>query len=141
MSNLFDVASGEIHIGNHVTLRAGATPQELALAGLVFVRELNMKTGWIFKVTNSVVLAGHVVQFSLGFQDDVLKRASFGFTENPALDMSALFAEHNVFLRQQLGNPNSQNDRQSLYQYVWGEIASVWDPRGGGSSICVGWRL
>lgn len=140
MLNLFDVENGEVHIGNKLTLRAGSTSEQLSSAGLTFVREFDMKTQWVFRITAPIAIPSHEVQLALGFCDNRLKRASFGFVEDPALDMSALYNKHNAFLHQELGSPTSENEHRIQYQYKWGEIVSEMDLRGGGSSIWLAWR-
>lgn len=139
MEKLFNVTNGWVHVDNQIDLRGGISSQELILAGLVFIHEFDMKTGWIFRTTKPQALAGHVVQLALGFQGEGLKRVSFGFSKNPGQDMDSLFKEHNIFLQQELGAPFNQNDHQNLYQYAWGEIVSEFDPRGSGSFIQVSW--
>jgi hypothetical protein len=139
MPNIFDTSVGEIHVNNQVTFRAGSTPQELRTLGLMFDREIDMKTGWVFRTIGSQSLANHVVQFSLGFEAEALKRMSFSFAENPAREMDDLFKEHNRFLYQEIGVPNEQNTHQALYQFVWGEIVSEIDPRNGSAYIQVTW--
>lgn len=140
MSKLFDVTSGKVCIGSGVVLCGGSTPQELTLAGLVFTREFDMETGWVFRTTGPQDLMGHIVQLSLGFQYDLLKRVSFGFAENPNLDMDDLFKKHEAFLYQELGAPTHKSNHQTLYQYAWGEIVSEMDPRGSGCYILVTWN-
>ncbi|SMC28475.1 hypothetical protein SAMN02745857_03277 [Andreprevotia lacus DSM 23236] len=139
MTPFFDIARGEIHLKQGLSLRAGLTSQQLAQAGLAFIREFDMQTGWCFKTASAHTQSGQAIQLSLGFEHDHLKRLSFGFVNDPSLDGNALHKAHVDFLVHELGTPNSQNDRQSIYRFVWGEITAEQDPRGGGSYVIVSW--
>ena|SRR5882757_9910092 len=139
MIKFLDTLSGELHVTERITLRGGLTDRRIVSAGLPFVREIDMRTGWVFRTTGPHILQNHTVQFSLGFHGDALRRVTFAFTEERNLNIEDLFAKHNSFLRQEVGIPDNQNDRIMSYKFGWGGISSEIDPRNGTSSITITW--
>ncbi len=140
MPKLFDINCGEVYVGERIVLRQNSTLQELMIAGLIFSREIDMKTGWVFRVTGPYSLAGRNAILSLGFLSGSLKNVSFTFTEKAPANLEDLHEMQNKILLQELGVPDSQNDRQIIYRFSWGEIASELDPRGGACNIVVNWK-
>lgn len=140
MPKLFDTINGEIYIGEHLVLRQNSTPHELAKAGIVFNREFDMKTGWVFRTTGPHVLSGRLANLSLGFFGGSLRKVSFAFADKTITDSDDLHRMQNQVLMRELGTPDSQNDRQIIYRFAWGEIASETDPRGGACNIIISWR-
>lgn len=140
MLKLFDTQSGAIYVGERIILRKNSTQQELVTAGLVFSREIDMKTGWVFRATGPHLLSGHLANLSLGFMGDSLKNVSFAFAEKTITNLDDLHKIQNKVLIQELGVPDNQNDRQIIYRFPWGEIASETDPRGGSCYIIISWH-
>lgn len=139
MSYIFDTTSGAISLLPGLAFRAGMTLRDVEQKGVVFVREIDMKTGWVFRTTGSYNVSDHVIHLSLGFESDKLKRVSFSFVSKPDEDIRSVRQEHDRFLFQELGEPSGKNDHQTIYRFPWGEITSEIDPRGGFSQILVSW--
>jgi hypothetical protein len=138
MSKVIDVFSGAIHLNEKVSFHANMTPQELTAFGLVFDREIDMNTGWVFR-TIKHRLVERAVQFSLGFKDNALKRASFSLI-NGLNNTDDIYQENNQFLLQEIGPPYLQDKFQSLYQFHWGTIVSEIDPRNESAYILMNWQ-
>jgi hypothetical protein len=139
MPKLFDTKNGEIYIGDRMVLRKNLTMQELMVAGLAFSREIDMKTGWVFRATGPHFLSGRLANLSLGFLGGSLKNVSFAFAERATTHSNDLHNIQNKILMRELGTPDSQNDRQITYRFPWGEITSERDPRGGSCNIIISW--
>ncbi|MDR3480204.1 MAG: hypothetical protein P4L91_05765 [Burkholderiaceae bacterium] len=139
MPKLFDIKNGEIYVDERIVLRQNSTPQELVTAGLVFSREIEMKTGWVFRVTGPHQLSGRSANLSLGFLNGSLKTVSFAFAEKAIANLDDLHKMQNQVLIQELGTPDGQNDRQIIYRFPWGEIVSETDTRGGSCNIVISW--
>jgi len=136
---MFDTNSGAINILPELIFCAGMTLRDVEQKGVVFTREIDMKTGWVFRTTGPYEVSNHVIHLSLGFESNRLKRVGFSFASKPDEDIKAVRQEHDQFLLQELGAPSEKNDHQTVYRFPWGEIASEFDPRGGFSQILVSW--
>jgi hypothetical protein len=139
VSNIFDTNSGAINVLPKLTFRAGMTLRDVEQKGVEFVREIDMKTGWVFRTTGPYDISGHATHLSLGFENDLLKRVGFSFASKSDADIKIVRQEHDRFLLEELGEPSGKNDHQTIYRFAWGEIASEIDPRGGFSQILVSW--
>ena len=139
MSYMLDTSNGAINVLPELTFYAGMTLRDVEQKGVVFIQEIDMKTGWIFRTTAPYEVSGHVIHFSLGFESESLKRVGFSFASKPDEDTKSLREEHDRFLFQQLGGPSAKNDHQTIYRYPWGEIASEIDPHGGFSQVVISW--
>ncbi len=139
MSYIFDTNSGAINVLPKLTFRAGMTLRDVEQKGVVFTREIDMKTGWVFRTTGPYDVSSHATHLSLGFENDRLKRVGFSFASKFNDDIKSVRQEHDRFLLQELGEPSGKNDHQTIYRFPWGEIASEIDPRGGFSQVLVSW--
>jgi len=139
MSKLLDTNSGNFYVGAHFTLHANLKYQELVAAGMVFSREFNMKTGWIFRTTGPHLLCGHEANLSLGFLNDEIKTVHFALIEKNEMNSSDLLKIHNQFLLRELGAANHQSGDGIGYRFSWGVVESSIDPRGGSCEIVLSW--
>lgn len=140
MSKLLDTNNGNFYVGELFVLHANLMFQELVAAGMVFNREFDMKTGWIFRTTGPHLLCGHEANLSLGFLNGEIKRVNFSLVKRNGADLKDLLKAHNQFLLQELGVPNRQNGNGISYQFPWGAIESSIDPRGGSCDIVLSWN-
>lgn len=139
MINLFDISTGKITFTNDMVLQLDMTHDQCVGKGFVIRNEIDVRTGWVYKSTETVRSLGESIMLSLGFYLKQLKTVSISLVENYVDSNLSLFERHNIFLRGQLGEPDEQNARQIIYRYSWGEVASEIDPRGDGVYISVRW--
>jgi hypothetical protein len=135
---VFDTVQGALIIGGK-RLSANISSQDVLSRGYVFEREMDMKTGWVFRNTTKDNLEGHMVSPALGFQADQLKRVSVAFLEEDASG-GTLAERHRKFLAQELGIATRTSAAKVLYDYPWGQIAAEEDVRNGTSYIIVSWQ-
>lgn len=147
MGSFIDVVKGEIHVGN-LSLTKDMTFAEIIKAGFVFVRELDMKTGWVFRISKPYFLDEREAVLSLEFFEDTLKAVSFSFVEEgPALKfhevtmeyLSAIYKRQNEILFCELGRPDVQSSERTTYNYHWGLVSSVIDLKSWSCSVMVSW--
>jgi hypothetical protein len=110
------------------------TFQDVRSEGVTFKREIDMKTGWIYRMVGPYTINGHTVYPSLGFHNDVLQRMSLSFVHEEG-SLAELRDLHDTLLRQELGIPSTSNPHVTTYGFAWGEISSETDPRGGTAQI------
>jgi len=131
----FDVVHGSVKFGSKML--AGNMSFSDALAqGFIFEREIDMKTGWIFRTASEDGLDGHIVTPALGFQSDKLKKVSVTFFDEDG----SVSEHHREFLMRELGAPTKVSPTQTLYAYSWGRIAAEQDPRDNSSHIIITWQ-
>jgi hypothetical protein len=135
---IFDTVQGALTIAGK-RLTANLSPRDVLSAGYVFEREIDMKTGWVFRNTGKDVLGGHTVTPALGFHADQLKRVTVTFLDDTKDERRAV-DRHRDFLARELGAPTRTSAHQVLYDYPWGQISAEADPRNGTSYIVVSWR-
>lgn len=139
MSSIFDTQSGEVLISDQVRLCSDSKPTDLTAAGLSFVQEFNMETGWVFRTLEPIHVTGRLAKIALGFFNGLLRKLLFRFDCSADLDMYSSYADYNAFLLEELGEPTGQDIHRTLYQYRWGQILSEMDVRENNSSIWVIW--
>ena len=121
-------------MGPDFVFRLGMTLHDIREQGISFVRETDMKTGWITRTADYHIIKGHTIYPSLGFKNDILERISFSFTDEQ-VELPALRDMHDRFLVQELGQPTSRNTQTTSYTFPLGGISSDIDPRGGTAQI------
>lgn len=139
MSDIFNTANGTFNLDTKLTFLAGMTLGDVKQKGVKFVREFDMKTGWVFCTAGPYDVSGHGIYLSLGFEGDKLQRVGLSFISKIGDDVKDLREKHDRFLLQELGKPSEKNDYRTLYRFPWGEITSEFDPRGGSSQILIRW--
>lgn len=139
MSGLFDITNGAVSLDSKLTFLTGMTLQDVELQGVKFVREIDMKTGWVFRTAGPYAISGQDAYLSLGFENDKLQRIAFSFASEEGDDPRRLHEKHDRLLSRELGRPSEKDERNTIYRYPWGEITSEIDPRGGSCQILVRW--
>lgn len=140
MSKLLDTNNGNFYVGENFVLHANLFFQELVNNGMLFDREFNMRTGWIFRTTGSHLLCGHEANLSLGFLNDQLKMVNFSLVQKKEMESLGLLKMHNQFLLQELGMPNYISGDGVVYRFPWGAVESSIDPRSGSCDIVISWN-
>ena len=108
-------------------------------SNLIFVREIRVGTGWVYRTTSQFNIQGHTVQFGLGFNDELLRDAAFGFNDLSDLPAANRRETHDRFLASMLGVPSRRTPAATTYEFTWGTIESTFDPRTGQTDIIVTW--
>ncbi len=136
---IFDVVGGSVAIGGKV-LRGNMSLSDTVALGFAFEREIDMKTGWVFRTASRDTFGLHTVAPALGFQSNRLQRVSVAFLDEVGTLSGTLADRHRDFLSQELGAPSKTTITQALYVYPWGQIAAEQDARNGTAYIIVTWQ-
>jgi hypothetical protein len=136
---MFDKNNGSANLSNGIILAKNAALSDLKMAGIIFTQEIDMETGWTYRMTGPHSIFCHLANFALGFKDDVLKNYSFTFVEKKTISPDVLHVMHNDALVQEFGPPDLQREGSSSYYFPWGGLVSEFDVRGGACNILVSW--
>ena len=134
----FQIANGTVQVGDQSPIRGGMTTSDIEAAGFRLEREIDMKTGWVFKMARPVEVAGMSMGLAFGLEHDRLRRVDMVI--QIITDLETLLGLHNAFLLHALGNPTEIKSGGYRYVYEWGTITSVTDPRARSSDIIISWR-
>ncbi len=140
MPKLFDTNNGDVFVGEHIVLRKKMTRKELVKMGLIFSRETDVGTGWVYSATGPHLMSGRLANLALGFKDGTLENVSFAFADKTITNVDDKHKMQDQVLIQELGVPDSRNEWYMTYRFPWGDIESGLDPRGGSCDIMISWR-
>lgn len=140
MEKLVDIESGSMLIDESIVLHDRLKLREALDAGIVFEREVDVRTGWVYRGTGLHTLRGRKAMLLLGFQRDELRNISFSLVVNSEVSSTNLLELHRQFLLAELGPPEIAAAGAVHYQFPWGDIDSSIDIRSGGCDILLSWN-
>jgi hypothetical protein len=135
----FDTANGLVQFGERTIVRAGMTVSDLKNVGVTFIRDFDMKTGWVLRQAAPLMLDGKRVTWSFSFKDERLEVVRFAISHELERNIDLVREKHDAFLFAELGPADEESTYYTVYRYQWGEISSGVDVRNGSSSISVRW--
>ena len=136
---IFDTTKAIAQFGERTIVRAGMTVSDLSNAGVNFIRDFDMKTGWILRQAAPLMLDGKRVTWSFNFKDERLEVVKFAISHELERNTDVVREQHDAFLFAELGPADEKSAHYTVYRYRWGKISSGVDVRNGSSSISVRW--
>jgi hypothetical protein len=131
VSGIFDKSQPTLDLRPGPLLQLGMSLHSVRSQGVTINREIDTKTGWIHRMIGPCTIAGNTIYPSLGFHNDILECISFAFTD----EHRNLRNQHDIFLQDAFGKPQSKDEHGTHYVFAWGTISSALDPHGGAAQI------
>jgi hypothetical protein len=140
MAHDIDTNDGSIHFGGGLTLFHNMTLRQFLAADVVVRHDIDMKTGWRLVSSGPQLLFDRSAFFSLNLFHEELKRVTLALIEPGLTTPEDLRRIHDSVLTAEFGAAHVRNVQGLYYIFPWGNLASIYDPRGDQSSIVLNWK-